>query len=303
MASFGGETVMATNEIIKTDVVEVIPSTELFGLREALSELTREAEKLEDYRTRASALPGELPLTDAEVYATAGLLLNEVRASSELAPSKINPYKAVAKRVLDFLDTRLKAHKLCFAALDAEIAGKMAERNKRERESAEREQRRINEEKREAAQKRADEQRAADELLAKEKREKRVAEIRGLLKRGKIGKREAAKLLKEAGATQEADLARAAADAEDTAKNVDQVKVLPNKVTILGQRARAPWQWRMVDITKIPRELLYPNRNALGHWDPEKFPRIGEMVRNEKDKVKAEAAAGGGIEVYQDDRV
>jgi regulator of protease activity HflC (stomatin/prohibitin superfamily) len=294
---------MATNEIIKTDVVEVIPSTELFGLREALSELTREAEKLEDYRARATSLPAELPLTDAEVYATAGLLLNEVRASSDLAPSKINPYKAVAKRVLDFLDTRLKAHKLCFAALDAEIASKMAERNRREREAAEREQRRINDEKREAAQKRADEQRAADELASEEKYKNSRAEIRKLVASGKLSKSKADKLLQKANATEKAELRQAAADAEQTAKNVDQVKVLPNKVTIPGQRARAPWQWRMVDITKIPRELLYPSRNAQGHWDPEKFPRIGEMVRDLKDREKAEAAAGGGIEVYQDDRV
>jgi hypothetical protein len=81
------------------------------------------------------------------------------------------------------------------------------------------------------------------------------------------------------------------------------VKLEEKKTTVAGQRARAPWIWKMKNIEKVPRELLYPLPGADGTYDVAKFPRITAMVKEEQDKAKAEAKAGGGITAWQDDRV
>lgn len=157
-----------------------------------------------------------------------------------------------------------------------------------ERRKAEEEQRRINEENQRQQRIKADEEKREAEKLAVETRKKRVAEINQHLAIGKIGKREAARLLKLAGADEEAAKQNAAAQAEETAKAAPVVQVKPNIPTVAGTVSRQNWKFRIVDANKIPHLFLMPDE-----------VRIGRMVRDIKDKQKAEVECPG-IEVWAD---
>ena len=141
------------------------------------------------------------------------------------------------------------------------------------------------------------------EQKAAEAKDRRIKEIRQMLKDKEITKREAEKLLRQAGATEEAALAKAAADAEEVRANPVKETVLPNKTTVAGQRVRAPLVYTITNIDLIPRELLYPNRATDGTWDTSKFPRLNQMVSKAPSEAVAEAEAGGGIKCRRDDRV
>lgn len=265
-----------------------------------LAELKRTALILPDLKKKIEALN----VKDSSSYAQMGLYVQEARAISKQGELKLNPFKAVINRVKDYVQTKLKEHELEADSVAKIGADKQSEYNRLEREAAQREQDEIRRRDKEAAEKRAAEQKKADEQAAKERKEKRIAEIRAMLKKGEIGKREAEKLLREAGATEEADKAKAAADAEQVATNVPQRNVLPNKVTVAGQRARAPLVYEITDISRIPRELLYPNPDQkTGKWKPEDFPRLNKAVREASGEKSAEATAGGGIRCWRDDRV
>jgi hypothetical protein len=101
--------------------------------------------------------------------------------------------------------------------LEEKIEQKIKTYEREERERTQREQDAINAENARLKREADEQERKDKEAAAKIEREAKVKEIRALLKAGKIGKRESARLLKEAGAHEEAALAQAAADAE-TAK-------------------------------------------------------------------------------------
>jgi hypothetical protein len=155
-----------------------------------------------------------------------------------------------------------------------------------ERRKAEEEQRRINEENQRQQRIKADEERRLAEHIATENRKSRVNEIRGQLKRGEIGKREAERLLKAAGADEEAAKAGAAAQAEETAAAAPVVQVKPNIPAVQGTVSRQNWKFRITNAQLIPLAFRMPDEVA-----------IGRMVRDTKDKKKAEAQCAG-IEVW-----
>jgi hypothetical protein len=291
---------MATKEaIIKPIDPEIVPKTELKGIETALYDLAVKKAELPIIKQKLEALT----ITDAETYRKVGELVQQARAVSKQGELSLNPFKAIVNRAKETLQGWLNAHEE-EAKVVADIgAAKQAAWNKKEREEAAAEERRKQQEKIDEQNRRAELQRKADEEAAAERKERRIGEIREMLKSKTIGKREAERLLREAGAKEEADKAKAAADAEETASKVPEVKVAPIKATVAGQRARAPWVWEMVDIEKIPRELLYPLPSDDGTYKVSDFPRITKMVKETKDKAQAEAKACGGITAYQDDRV
>lgn len=173
----------------------------------------------------------------------------------------------------------------------AEAMLETSERKRKEWENEERwkaevEQKRINEENQRQQRIKADEEKREAEKLAVETRKKRVAEINQHLAIGKIGKREAARLLKLAGADEEAAKQNAAAQAEETAKAAPVVQVKPNIPTVAGTVSRQNWKFRFVDPNRIPRVYMMPDE-----------VKIGQMVRATKDKKSAEGICPG-IEVY-----
>jgi hypothetical protein len=166
--------------------------------------------------------------------------------------------------------TKLQAaKKMLLAPLVAVLED--VERNRRtweedERRKAEAEQHRLQEEARKAA-----EARAAEERKAREK------EIAAQIRAGEIGKREA-KALKEQAAVAE----------QVAAKDVPEVKVQAAIPTLAGTASRRTWKFRIVDASRIPRNFLMPDETS-----------IGRMVRDAKDKGKAEAECPG-IEVWSE---
>ena len=66
------------------------------------------------------------------------------------------------------------------------------------------------------------------------------------------------------------------------------VQVKPNIPTVAGTVSRQNWKFRIVDANKIPHLFLMPDE-----------VRIGRMVRDIKDKQKAEVECPG-IEVWAD---
>jgi hypothetical protein len=185
-----------------------------------------------------------------------------------------------------------------------------------------------------AAQKKADEDKKAADKKAEEDQKTRQKEIDKARESGVLKKREADKLAKEAAEKSEKDKKAAEEKAEKDKKvadekaardkqkadedaarlreqadkdaaalmsNVKTENVLANRPVIAGIRGGGTWKFKVIDITKIPKTLLYPNPNEDGEFDPEKFPRIGDMVRKTKDKEQAEAQCPG-IEVYFRDR-
>lgn len=135
-----------------------------------------------------------------------------------------------------------------------------------ERRRAEAEQRRLQEEARKQSEARAEEERKAKEK-----------EIAAQVKAGEIGKREAAKLKQQA-----------VEEETKAAQEVPQVKVAASIPTLQGTASRRNWKFRIVDQYKIPRQFLIADEVA-----------IGRMVRDAKDKTKAESACPG-IEVWSE---
>jgi chemotaxis protein histidine kinase CheA len=288
------------SDSIQKSEVSIVPSADLKGLEMSLSDLAAARGKL----PALEAQMREMNVNNKDGYAAMGLKVMEARAVLKQGEEIIRPYLNKVKLVQDFLRTQLNNHEAT-AKIVADIgAAKQEEFNRLERLATQREQEerdRINRQKAEAEAKRLREE--AAQKAAQEK-DRKIQEIREQLKRKEITKRQAEKLLAAAGATEEAALAKAAADAEDIKNNPVKETVLPNKTTVAGQRARAPLVYTIIDINLIPRELLYPNRDQkTGEWKNEDFPRLNKMVRDAKSEKAAEAEAGGGIKVRRDDRV
>ena len=198
-----------------------------------------------------------------------------------------------ARSHLDTVKNELKGHVLEAEAV-VDIAAKKAEAYRvEEKRLADAEAKRINEENARQAQIKADQEKRESERLAAEKKRATIAQVNQDLKDGKIGKREAAKRLKEAGAEEEAAVQAAAATAEEAkaAPAPAAVKVEPNIPKVAGIKGRTNWKFTIVDASKIPHNYCKPDEVL-----------IGDTVRRIKDKAKAEAAIPG-IEVTSEESV
>ena len=224
---------MAT-KVVKANA-ELVPSIKSEELSIALAELAREAAALPELKLKVDA---QL-VTNAGEYAEMGTLLTGVRSIGKVGAFKINPFLEVAARVTNFLRGERTKHEDVAAAIANTASTKMADYKRQEREAAEAEQRRINEQKRIENDKRIAQEKQGALERAEEIRKERVKEINGKLRRKEITSREAAKLLKEAGADAEAQAQNAEADAE-AAKNIapPQVTVQPNVPKVAGTRGR-----------------------------------------------------------------
>lgn len=197
-----------------------------------------------------------------------------------------------AKEHLATIQNELKGHVLEAEAVVA-IAEKKAEAYRvEEKRLADAEARRINEENARAQQQKAEQEKRESEKAAAERKRATIAEVNQLLKDGKIGKREAAKRLKEAGAEEEAAVQAAAATAEEAKKAPPPaVKVEPAIPKVAGIKGRTNWRFQIVDASQIPRNYMKPDEVL-----------IDDTVRRVKDKAKAESIIPG-IEVWSEESV
>ena len=256
-------------------------TTELIHVSAALDALQK---KLQGLKDRADTLV----VSDQAGCIQAKNLKLDIQAYAKAVIFETGPEIEIKKGELRQLQ---ETQKMLLAPAEAML--EVSERKRKdweneERRKAEEEQRRINEENQRQARIKADEERREAEKLAVENRKKRVAEINQHLALGKIGKREAARLLKLAGADEEAAKQNAAAQAEETAKAAPVVSVKPNIPTVAGTVSRQNWKFRIVNAALIPITFRMPDEVA-----------IGRMVRDVKDKKSAEKQCPG-IEVWAD---
>lgn len=244
---------------------EIIPQIPAEGIQKATQELGDVRLMLTDYELEAKRIKVETP----EQYAEAGELLKRVRDAKKKASWVMSPLKSITKTIAEKFRTMEQAELNMGERIEGILEPKMVDFKRREREAAFAEERRLNAERRKEA-----------ERIAEEQRRAREKEIEAQRKAGEIGKREAAKQVKQA-----------AADAEVVKNTVQEVKVEAATPKVAGLRQRIQWRFKVVDEAKIPRAFMQVNETA-----------IGQFVRNAKDKALAEKTIPG-IEVWWEDCV
>jgi len=241
--------------------------------------------KFESMNTQLEQAVDSIIVKDAATCLEAKKVQKAIRDELKQRHFVLDPFVMQAKANYD--DARDERAKWIdrLETLDETVGARVKTYEREEREAAAREQDRINKENARIAQEKADQERRDREAAATQQRETRVKEIRALLKAGKIGKREAAKLLNEAGAFEEAEKAAAAADAE-VAKSAPPpaVTVKPNIPVLAGVPSRVNWRYRITNENLVPDEYWMLNEQ-----------KIGADVRRDKEKTSIP-----GVEAYPD---
>jgi hypothetical protein len=245
-------------------------------------------EELNNRLRALKALVESIEVKDAQSFATSGAIKMDIGAFTKAVIFATGPEIEVAKEHL----RRLQAEQKMLTAPAEAILSKLEEKRRawanEERRKAEEEQRRINEERRIEAARKAEEERKEREKQAEIERKAREKEIEAQRKAGEIKAKEAERLRKEAAAAQERERIRAAEDAKKAAESVQPVTVKPNIPTVAGTKNQVYWKFRIVHPALIPITYRIPDEVA-----------IGRMVRDTKDKAKAEAQCPG-IEVWSE---
>jgi hypothetical protein len=234
---------------------------------------------------------GAIVVTNAGEYAAVAVRLLRLRAVKKQVGYLLDPGIQSAQAHVNELREGKARYIRQLDEIDALTSSTAEEWKRREREAAEAEQRRINEQRRVDAARQAEEDRKRAEKQAEEDRKKREAEIKAAQKSGDIGKREAEKLKKQADEDTQRAKEQAAKDAEAAKANVQEVTVQPSVPKVAGIRAHVNWKFKIIEASKITRPYLSPD-DVL----------IGRMVREKKDKAKAEAECPG-IEVWSEDAI
>lgn len=234
-------------------------------------------------RSRAEAIV----VRDSDSYAAACQVALDGRAYIKRVGFELDPGIASAKDHLDLLKNQ-KAKFVEPAKQIVEVAAQKAEQWKaEERRKAAAEEERINAERRREAARLAEEERKRQDAIAAEQKKLRDAQIEEARKAGEIGKREAARLAKEAEENRLAAEALARKQALEAVSSVQDVKIAAAVPKVAGIRARVNWKFRVVDASKLPRKYLMPDEVA-----------IGQEVRS----MKAETLIPG-VEVYTEDGI
>jgi hypothetical protein len=206
---------------------------------------------------------------------TAKTKQREVRDYMKRVHGALDPFVEDAKSNWQRAKDRLARWLTPAQAVDDILAEKVQAYEREERRLAAEDTARQNAENARKAREKAD----ADAKAAKEKadaeRKEQVAHINAALKSGEIGKREAARQLRLAGATAEAAIQQAEADAEAAkATPPPPVIVQPNIPTVAGvPTSRRAWRWEVEDESKIPDEYWILNElklNAIVRADKER---------------------------------
>lgn len=196
--------------IIKTKQGEIIPaiSPEAFALAvQSMEDLDTQMAELE---VKAKALPKKFE-TRTE-YDQAASLVVQKKDLVKLATATVAPYEVLIKKVKTFVQTQNNIVANHGEVVTSLVEPAMVEWDEREKRAAAAEEKRRQDAK-EAQLKRENEEKAQkDAAAAVERKKERVDQIRNDLRAGKITNRMAEKFLREAGAGEEAEKARIAAE-------------------------------------------------------------------------------------------
>jgi len=276
---------MANGEIIKVKdgtTVEIIQAKP-FNL--ALAKLEDQEDALEALKAKAQALK----VFDKASFEKADELLKQTKRETNDAEETMDPFRTMLNRAKDFVLVRQRrvtnAAEIVRGILNAKMV-EYSQKVERERKAEEERQQKL---KQAQLEREAEEKRRADAEAAKALKERRVSEIREDLRNGKITKRQAEKLLREAGAEEEAAKAKAAADADD----------LKNKAPEIAQKTTVKSEVPRGGRTNRTFKVVRPQEVKLKYLKPDDVA-IGEVVRNRDLTIEQVIAEVGGIEVSED---
>lgn len=251
---------------------------------------------VQQFQTALTALKAQaesIVVSDAATCLEAKTAQRNVRNYLKDVHSKLDPFVNLAKRTYDETKDERAKWILPGEEIDEALADKVKTYERQEREAAQREQDKINAENARLAREKAD----ADAKAAKEKaeldRKKRVAEIQTMLKQGNIGKREAARLLKEAGAYAEAAKEQADADAEEKKKAPPPaVTVKPNIPAVAGVPSRVNYKAEVTNGDAIIQAFV--DAAVLGNFhghndDAERANYLRQFIIADAQAIGAEA--------------
>lgn len=299
------------SDLVKADA-ELLPSLDLPDLPAALGALRDELATLPDLEKQALAITCTYPATPPEDYRKLVELVDQMQDVGKAGEEQMRPLLDVVNEVADYLLAKKKNQELTAKKAWETHAERAAAWKRGEREAAAAEAKRINEERQRKANEEAEAKRKADEKTAIERRKARVNEIRGMLRRKEISKSKAAELLTLAGATEEAEKARAAANAEQLKKNVQTVTVTPNVPKVSGRRGTIKYSAEVENTDTLLMAYVatfMPEKGRVLTWQEQATQAerraylrrfimaneqaLGEEAREVKDSAKLNATIPG----------
>lgn len=277
------------SEQIVRHEAELIPSSELPKFEQAIGELQTIGDKLPALKDEAR----DLEVNDAITFARGKAILAELKGNDKETDAVMAPYDTILDRVRNFIKTKKLVNKNAAETIRFILTPKLdawARKDEADRKADEqRKQREVNERNAKAA----EEKRLALEAEATERREKRVAEIRAELKAKKITLRQSKKLLEDAGATEEAAKAEAAAIAEEQKANPPKVTVESTIPKMKGRPNRTNYYAKCVDKKAFLLAFVKEVNEKGDFGDMLEFVTVSDQKLSEKaTEVKDSIAMG-----------
>jgi len=278
---------VADEIIIKTKSGDLIPAikADAFGL--AVQELEKLNEQMTVLEDRAKALP-KIFESKAQYDLAAEIIVSK-KSIVTLVDAQMAPFEEQIKRVKNFINQQ----KLIVTNHGEQIKGiltpGMADWDQREKAATAAEEQRLQKE-REAKLKRENEEKAQkDAAAAAERKKERIDQIRNDLKDRKITKRVAEKLLREAGADEEAEKAKIAADKDDAdkeaAEKASKLKVKPQTGPTAGITRRVNYTASCTDQANYIKITM----EAYKKGDMDTYNRLVQMLEVSDQKLGQKA--------------
>lgn len=278
---------MANDIIIKTKSGDVIPaiSPEAFGL--AVQSMEELDEQMAELEVRAKAMP-KIFESKAQYDEAATIIANK-KSLVKLSESTMTPYEELIKKVKTFVQQQKNVVGNHGEQLLGILSPAMIEWHEREKKAAAAEEARKRAEK-EAQLKRDNEVKAQQDAEAAAARKKeRIEQIRNDLRAGKITKRQSEKFLREAGADEEAEKAKIAADKEDADREAKdkaaKLKVKPNTDAVAGITRRVNYSAKCTDQAAFIQDVMA----AYKKGDMDTYNRLVAMLEVSDQKLGEKA--------------
>lgn len=220
---------------------------------------------------------GAITVNSPETCLTAKTTQRGLRNYMKDVHSALDPFVNSAKRNYEEARDQRQTWLTQAEFIDAEIAIKVKNFERQEREKAAREEEERNREKRAREAREAEADRKAAEEQARRDREEAQQAIAAARKAGELKKREAEKMEREAKEREQLAKAQAMRNEEAAKANFVPDKVQPNIPTVAGVPSRRNYSFRIVDVNKIPRAYLCPDEKAIGR-DVRAWKRVGEVI-------------------------
>lgn len=255
------------NTSIKKKDTEIIPSSELPRFAEAVVYVEGLAVQLEEIRHRVA----NIKVRDREEFRTAGELVAELKKIDKQCEQSLQPYKDILKEVSDYIKKKGNAVYDEVEQLRKLMNTSMGDFTRKEEADRKAEEAREQAALQLKLQQEAEAKRIADQKAAAERRAIRVKEIRAQFGRGEITKRQSEKLLREAGATEEADKAAASAAADEAkvqaAEKAKELVVESNVPNVAGVQKRTNFHAACSDRKKF-LQLMADDFKKTGQFGP-----------------------------------